>query len=135
MTTWAFISGIMKVFSVTPKYPRWSSFWGTESVNSGNTPPTAGGWDSALEKPAHRRKIPIKTTKYLKIAPILYIDYRNTPLTVKVGFTPFLLQEYACKDIAIVLIGNALNRFLGFNESPWFLIIKKIEPGPKTFQS
>jgi len=65
----------------------------------------------------------------------LYIDYRNIPLTVKVGFRPFLLREYACKDIVTVLIENVLNRFFGFNESPWFLTIKKIKLGPKTFQS
>ena len=39
----------------------------------------------------------------------LYIDYRNIPLTVKVGFRPFLIREYACKDIMTVLIEILLN--------------------------
>jgi hypothetical protein len=56
-------------------------------------------------------------------------------MTVKVGFTSFLLRKYSCKDVMTVLIENVLNMFFGSNRSLWFFIIKKIEPGPKAFQS
>jgi len=35
-------------------------------------------------------------------------NYRNIPVAVKIGFVPALHWEFACKDVAVVLIEYVL---------------------------